>query len=198
MFTSEPCAAGCGRPAISGSKICAIHSTDAVAEARRIAVQIAQQEEVRDICAQGLHFDLADFSNRRFYGCNFIGTYFYRSVFTKSFMRMNFFDFANFIDCDFSQSNLKFLSFAGATIQNCTFQGSELTLINYGGTIISDATFNDSNLYCSRFIDADIEKTNFINCNLKRSFFISAKLDQVSFKASNQAEAIFDLKEIYK
>jgi uncharacterized protein YjbI with pentapeptide repeats len=195
MFSIIPCAAGCGRAAISGSQICAVHSANPAGDSERIAAHIGERETVKDLNAPGLHFDSIDFSRRQFFGCNFKGASFSMCLFTNSVMRMGFFDFSVFYNCDFSRSDLQFLSFAGSTLRNCTFEGSELVNINFGGAVISDCTFNNSNLYNSRFIGSDIELSDFIDCNLKRTYFIGARQEGVSFKSSNTAESVFTEEE---
>jgi uncharacterized protein YjbI with pentapeptide repeats len=195
MFTMVPCAAGCGRTAVTGSRLCAVHLTNPEEETNRIVLSIAGMNTIKDLCATELHFEGVNFGDRRFYGCNFTGASFTMCLFSKSVMRISFFDFAVFNDCDFSGSDLQFLSFGGAVIRNCTFENSELVHINYGGAAITDSTFNNSNLYNSRFINADIVHTDFIDCNLKRTSFIKTRQEGVSFKSSNTAEAVFELGE---
>ena len=190
MFTLRPCAAACGRAAISGSHLCAVHAASAEEEARRIGAFILEQQEIKDLNAPGLNFISTDFSNRTFYGCNFMGSVFSMCLFTGVVMRMCFFDSAAFEDCDFSGGDIQFVSFAGSTIVNCTFENSELIHLNYSGATIVESTFNDSNLYNSRFINADIKDSDFIDCNVKKVFFIRARQDGVSFKSSNTAETV--------
>jgi hypothetical protein len=196
MFTVTSCAAGCGRPAVSGSTLCAVHLADPEAEVRRIGNYITNQKVVKDLNAQGLVFENFDFSHCQFYGCNFNGASFSACLFNGAVMRMAFFDFSSLLSCDFSKTDLQFLSFAGSTIKNCTFEGSELVHINYGGTVITGTIFDNSNLYNSRFIEADLSDTGFNNCNLKRANFIKARQEGVSFKASNSGEAVFEMEEM--
>jgi uncharacterized protein YjbI with pentapeptide repeats len=195
MFTMIPCAAGCGRPALTGSSLCALHSISAEAEAGRIAELITGKKTVKDLSAQGLHFEGIDFSGRAFYGCNFSASTFSGCRFSGASMGMVFFDFSTFLSCDFSKADFQFMSFAGSSIQGCGFEGSELVHINFGGTRINDSSFNGSNLYNSRFVNAEIIRTSVKNCNLKRVNFINARQEAVSFKSSNTAEAIFEMGE---
>jgi uncharacterized protein YjbI with pentapeptide repeats len=195
MFVVTPCAAGCGRPAISGSNTCAIHAANSALEVERIGSYIASQEIIKDLSACGLHFEGMDFSHRKFYGCNFSGASFSMCLFTETRMRMLFFDFSTFKNCDFSNSDLEFISFAGSSISDCTFENSNLLHINYGGSVIMETTFNRSNLYNSRFINADIARSDFEDCNLARTFFIKARQEGVSFKASDIEKAIFEIEE---
>jgi uncharacterized protein YjbI with pentapeptide repeats len=195
MFSLTPCAAGCGRPAITGSALCAFHVADKEKEAARIGAWLSAGETVKNLNAPFLRFESTDFSHRRFYGCNFNGAVFSMCLFTKSFMRMTFFDFASFINCDFSQSDLQFLSFAGSRLENCTFEDSELVHLNFEGCRIRECTFNNSNLYNSRFINSTLEFTDMNNCNLKKFCFIQAWQEGVSFKSSNTAEAVYEYGE---
>ncbi|MDR2258592.1 MAG: pentapeptide repeat-containing protein, partial [Treponema sp.] len=66
MFAIIPCAAGCGRAAITGSRICAVHAANPALESERIAEYIAQRLVIKDLNAPGLHFDSIDFSRRQF------------------------------------------------------------------------------------------------------------------------------------
>jgi uncharacterized protein YjbI with pentapeptide repeats len=193
MFTIIPCAAGCGRAAITGSTTCAVHAVNREGEAERIAGYIHDRKVIKDLNASGLHFESVDFSQRSFYGCNFQTASFTMCLFTGDLMRMSFFDFAAFTNCDFSKTDLQFLSFAGADLRDCTFENSELLHLNYGGAVISDCTFNNSNLYNSRFINAAIELSDFVDCNIKRTCFIRCKQEGVSFRSSNTAEAMFEM-----
>jgi hypothetical protein len=195
MFVVTPCAAGCGRPAVSGSNTCAIHAADARGEAERIGDYITGHDVIKDLSACGLRFEGMDFSRRAFFGCNFSGASFSMCLFTKCRMRILFFDFCTFKNCDFSGSDLEFLSFAGSSISDCTFEGSNLIHINYSGSVITETTFDNSDLYNSRFIKADIAHSDFENCNLKRNYFIKTRQEAVSFKASNAADMIFEIEE---
>jgi uncharacterized protein YjbI with pentapeptide repeats len=193
MFTLTPCAAGCGAPAISGSRLCAYHAADPEKEALRLGQYISERRTVEDICAPCIRFESTDFSHRQYLGCNFNEASFDMCLFTGSSIRMVFFDFSRFENCDFSKSDLQFVSFAGCLIRNCTFENSELVHVNYGGARVQSCTFNNSNLYNSRFINADILNSDFVDCNLKKTYFLNSKREGISFKASNTAEAIFDL-----
>jgi len=195
MFTLSFCAAGCGRPAFSGSTLCATHSANQEAEAERLGEYIIKQKNIKNICAQGLHFKGMDFSNRQFYGCNFAGASFSGCLFTGAIMRMNFFDFSTLSSCDFCSGDMQFLSLAGAVILNCNFEGSELLNINFNGTRIYDSIFNKTNLYNSRFVSSIIKNSSFIDCNLKRTNFVKSSRENISYKSSNTAEAIFEMEE---
>ncbi|MDR2110706.1 MAG: hypothetical protein LBP32_05305, partial [Spirochaetaceae bacterium] len=62
MFTMVPCAAGCGRTAVTGSLACAVHVADRKKEAARLTGYILERRIVKDLNAAGLHFDSVDFS----------------------------------------------------------------------------------------------------------------------------------------
>jgi uncharacterized protein YjbI with pentapeptide repeats len=191
MFSNDPCAAGCGRAAITGARLCAVHTVSPVNEAARVGAYISSQRSIRDLNAAGLHFESVDFSHRQFFECNFEYASFNMCLFTGSRMRMSFFAFCQFENCDFSRSDLQYLNFAGSGLLNCTFESSELVHLNYNGCGIRGCTFNNSNLYHSRFINADIFMSDFVDCNLKKTNFFRIKQESVSFKSSNTAEAIF-------
>ena len=179
MFSNESCAAGCGRAAITGARLCAVHTASPENEAVRVGAYISSQRSIRDLNAAGLHFESIDFSHRQFFECNFEHASFNMCLFTGSRMRMSFFAFCEFENCDFSD------------LLNCTFESSELVHLNYNGCGIRGCTFNNSNLYHSRFISADIFMSDFVDCNLKKTNFFKIKQESVSFKSSNTAEAIF-------
>jgi uncharacterized protein YjbI with pentapeptide repeats len=193
MFTLVPCEAGCGAPAISGSRLCALHAADPEKETARLGQYISKHRTVKDFCAPSIHFGSTDFSHRQYFGCNFKEASFDMCLFTGSYMRMVFFDFSRFENCDFSNCDLQFVSFAGCRMRNCTFENSELLHTNYGGAVIKGCTFNSSNLYNSRFINAGISDSDFVGCNLKKTHFFNITQERVSFKSSNTAEAVFDL-----
>jgi hypothetical protein len=71
MFSFEPCAAGCGHPAITGSRLCSLHTANPQKEAKRISEYISTFKTIRDLNASGLRFESVDFSHRHFYGCIF-------------------------------------------------------------------------------------------------------------------------------
>jgi uncharacterized protein YjbI with pentapeptide repeats len=193
MFTLIPCEAGCGAPAVTGSRLCATHAADPDKEMSRLGQYISNHRTLKDFCAPVIHLASTDFSHRRYFGCNFNGASFDMCLFTASFMRMVFFDFSHFENCDFSNSDLQFVSFAGCRLRNCTFENSELVHVNYEGAVIQGCTFNKSNLYNSRFISAGISDSDFAGCNLKKTYFFNITQERVSFKSSNTAEAVFDL-----
>jgi uncharacterized protein YjbI with pentapeptide repeats len=195
MFIINPCAAGCGRPSITGSSLCFIHQANPEQEYRRVCAYIEENKLIKDMNVSGIRFENIDFSNRHFYGCNFRDTTYVRCVFSNVKIRMSFFDFSDFSNCDFARSNIQFLSFAGANFRNCNFEESEIVHANFGGATVIDTSFNNSNLYNSRFISADLNKAAFINCNLKRVNFINSKQNDILFKLSNTAESVFNMEE---
>ncbi|MCL2230281.1 MAG: pentapeptide repeat-containing protein [Treponema sp.] len=195
MFIINPCAAGCGRPAITGYNLCFVHQANPEQEYIRICTYIETHETIKDLSVCGMRFENADFSKHHFYGCNFKDSVFINCKFSHIKCRMSFFDFAEFTDCDFTESDIQFVSFAGGVFNNCTFEGAEVVHVNFEGATISGTSFNNSNLYNSRFISADLAKTTFVNCNLKRVFYASAKQENVIFKSSNTAEAVFEMED---
>ena len=195
MFTLSFCAAGCGRPAYKGSALCATHSADPDADAKKLGEYIEQQKIIEDLSAQGLHFQEMDFSHLQLYGCDFNGAIFTNCLFNKSVMRMCFFEFSTFSSCNLSASDIQFLSFAGAILKDCSFEGSELVNTNFGGTLILNSNFSKTNLYNSRFLSANITESDFTDCNLNRTNFVNSIRENLSFKSSNTAEAIFEMEE---
>ena len=195
MFKINPCAAGCGRPAITGYNLCSIHLANPEQEYRRICEFVEGNKSIKDFSISGVRFENTDFSLHNFYGCNFRDATFIHCKFSGVMVRMSFFDFASFTDCDFSKSDLQFVSFAGTRVNNCSFEDSEIVHVNFEGATIADSYFDNSNLYNSRFFSADLERTTFVNCNLKQVYYISAKQKNILFKSSNTAEAVFEMEE---
>ena len=195
MFTVSPCAAGCGRPAISGSNICFVHQASQKQEVDRIVAHIAENRKITDLCISGMSFNDLDSSCRNYFGCNFREAKFGRCVFSGSLIRMSFFDFTEFSDCNFSNCDIQFVSFAGSRIIDCNFEGCELVHINFLGSHIENTSFNNSNLYNSRYINTDLSNLKFVNCNLKQVNFSQSRQTNILFKSSNTAEAIFEIEE---
>ncbi|MCL2277453.1 MAG: pentapeptide repeat-containing protein [Treponema sp.] len=195
MFTVNPCAAGCGKPAITGSVLCFSHQANPQQEYSRICDYIKKNPIIKDFTVSEMNFYNVDFSKRHFYGCNFIEASFYDCNFSGIKIRMSFFDFSKFSACNFSGSDIQFLSYAGSDFSGCDFSSSEIVHCNFEGAVINETSFNYSNLYNSRFIRCDINKSTFIDCNLKRVHFGGAKQEDILFKASNTAEAIFEMEE---
>ena len=108
MVTLVPCAAGCGRKALTGSPVCAVHAADPKKEVHRIGEYITQREIIKDINASGLSFENMDFSHRQFFGCYFGGASFSTCSFAESFIRMSFFDFSRFETCNFATAIYSF------------------------------------------------------------------------------------------
>ena len=196
MFTISPCAAGCGRPAISGSNICFVHQASQEQEVSRILTYITENRKITDFCISGMSFYDLDSSCRNYSGCNFREAKFVGCKFSGSLIRMSFFDFAEFSNCNFSNCDIQFVSFAGSRIINCNFEGSELVHINFIGAYIENTSFSNSNLYNSRYINSDLKNINFENCNLKQVNYTQSRQTDVILKFSNTAEAIFETEEL--
>jgi len=192
MFTIIPCAAGCGKPAITGNNLCFTHLADPEQEMSRIYSFIKDNKIIKDLNVSGMRFENVDFSLHHFYGCNFREVAFSRCKFSEMKVRMSFFDFSNFIKCDLTKTDIQFVSFAGTNFKNCDFSWSDILHVNFEGSTIVDTSFDNSNLYNSRYISADISKTTFNNCNLKRVNFVNSSQSELIFKSSNTAEAIVD------
>jgi uncharacterized protein YjbI with pentapeptide repeats len=191
VFSFTPCAAGCGRTAISGSTLCALHSLEPAEESRRLATEIEGRERSSDLSISHLVFENMNATGKILTGINGFQTTFRNCDFSGAYIRTCFFDFAAFTGCKFRDCDMLFMSFAGAAFTDCDFTNSELCHANFGGCIISNSVFNQSDLFNSRFIDARIKKGSFEDCNLKHCYFIDAVLDDCTFKASNTAEAVF-------
>ncbi|MDP2791769.1 MAG: pentapeptide repeat-containing protein [Rectinemataceae bacterium] len=196
MFSScsEP---GCERQALSDATKCSLHHPALASYRDALAVRIAEEASVKDLCLSGITFEGQDFSRRKFICCSFTGATFRNTLFTGSVFRLCFFDAAFIESCDFSGIDAEFCSFADVDIIDTSFENSELIHINFDGTRIRESTFTGSNLYDSRFILSVLENSNFSNCDMKKVYFIPARIENVSLKASNTNEAIRDMEHLY-
>ena len=142
----------------------------------------------------GLYTNI-DFSNKKFFGCNFTNCTFLNNHSENLLMRMCFFDFAIFNDCNFIHSKNLFNSFSMATFTHTLYTSSDLVQNNFNGIKAYQCSFDDSDLLYSRFINATLVDTSFRNCNIKNTNFLESKRTNVSFKMSNDKEAIIVLTE---
>lgn len=154
---------------------------------------ILEHEIIVGLNACGIIFKDIDFSNKRFYGCNFTNSTFINIHSENVVIRMCFFDFAIFNDCSFLKSNTIFSSFSGSTFSHTLFTSSEIIQDNFNGIKAYQSSFDDSDLFNSRFIYGTLVDTSFRNCNLKKTLFYNTKRTNVSFKMSNTREALFDV-----
>lgn len=170
---------------------CLDHSPNPGAAKQAILDYIMKNETIVGLNASGLMFQDLDFSNKRFYGCNFSHCTF-TNIHSQNFRsRMNFWDFAIFNDCNLIKSNMLFNSFAGCTFNHTLFTASELVQCNFNGAKCFQSSFDDSDLLNSKFIKSNLVDTSFRNCNLKRADFFTSTRSNVSFKMSNTREARF-------
>ncbi len=153
---------------------------------------IKNNEIIVGLNACGLILSDIDFSNKKFFGCNFTHCTFINIHSQNVVLKMCIFDFALFNDCNFIHSNTLFTSFSGATFSHTLFTSSDMIQNNFNGVQAYQSSFDDSDLLNSRFIHAKLVDTSFRNCNLKKSLFYKTHRTNVSFKMSNTREALFD------
>jgi len=153
---------------------------------------INSHETIVGLNACGLILKDIDFSNKKFFGCNFTHCTFQNIHSQNILLKMCIFDFAVFNDCNFIKSKTMFTSFSGCTFTHTLFTSSDMIQDNFNGIVAYQSSFDDSDLFCSRFIKANLVDTSFRNCNLKKTQFSQANTTNVSFKMSNTREAIFD------
>ena len=91
MFTINPCAAGCGRPAITGYNLCFLHQANPEQEYVRICTYIENNMSIKDLSVSGMRFENIDFSNHQFYGCNFKDASFFHCNFFRTENQDEFF-----------------------------------------------------------------------------------------------------------
>ena len=119
------------------------------------------------------------------------------------------YEFCSFLNCNFSDSDLKGISFSG-----CEFNACNLTLAKTLGTAFKEVKFRDCKLVgihfeiCSpllfevnfencildfsSFFKLKIKKTRFLNCSLKEVDFVEADLMGSSFDGSDLTHAKFE------
>ena len=156
---------------------------------------IATHDKIVGLNACGLIFSNIDFSNKKFFGCNFTNCTFLNIHSENLLLRMCFFDFAIFNDCNFIHSKNLFNSFSMATFTHTLYTSSDLVQNNFNGIKAYQCSFDDSDLLNSRFINATLVDTSFRNCNIKKTIFYNTNRTNVSFKMSNTREALFESEE---
>lgn len=201
MFSEEICSeTGCNKAAVScfdengeiirGKSYCLNHLKDKDTFLSQVRNYIQTHEKIIGLSCPGLHFADMDFSEKKFYGCNFQHCIF-TNVHSENFRaRISSFDYAIFADCNLIKSNLQFTSFAGATFSHILFTNSDLVHNNFCGIRAAQSSFDDSDLYNSRFIRATLLDTSFRNCNIKKTCFYEIEQQNCSFKLSNTREAL--------
>ena len=170
---------------------CLDHIPDPGKAKNEIYNYISTHDKIVGLNACGLILKDLDFSNKKFYGCNFHHCTFINIHSDNCLFRMCIFDFAVFNDCNMIKSNILFTSFSGCTFTHTLFTSSDLVQNNFNGIKAYQSSFDDSDLFNSRFILATLVDTSFRNCNLKKTLFYDMKNTNVSFKMSNTREALF-------
>ena len=172
---------------------CLDHIPDPGKAKEDIYKYINEHEIIVGFNASGLIFTDIDFSNKRFYGCNFSNCTFINIHSENIRMNMNIFDFSVFNDCTLVKNNTLFSSFSGCTFSHTLFTSSEMIQTNFNGIKAYQSSFDDSDLFNSRFISGTLVDTSFRNCNLKKVLFYDTTRQNVSFKMSNTREALFEV-----
>ena len=203
MFTLNPCMVHyCRNQALSSidsqgniinsQNYCLDHTPNPGKAKEDILNYIASHEKIIGLVACGMIFQNTDFSDKKFYGCNFSHCTFHNIHSKNSTIKMCIFDFAVFNDCTMIQNNSLFTSFSGCTFTHTLLTASDMIQNNFNGVKSFQSSFDDSDLYNSRFILSQLVDTSFRNCNLKKTDFTKTKFTNVSFKMSNTREATFD------
>ncbi|BDC96639.1 MULTISPECIES: pentapeptide repeat-containing protein [Treponema] len=173
---------------------CFMHHPDQEGITKKLIRYIESHDKIVGLNASGVTFSNVDFTDKKFYGCNFCRCFFLGVNAMNMRSRMSIFDYAVFTDCNFLSSNIKFTSLGAAKFIHVLFTGSDLVQDNFSGISAFQSSFDDSDLYNSRFIRANLADTSFRNCNLKKTIFYDVQQTNVSFKQSNTKEAFFDQK----
>lgn len=154
---------------------------------------VATHDTIVGLNACGLIFANEDFSNKKFFGCDFTHCAFVNVHSENFLLKMCFFDFSTFNDCNFIHGKSHFNSFSMATFAHSLYTLSDLFHNNFNGIKTYQCSFDKSDLFCSRFIGATLTDTSFKDCNLTKTVFLNTKRANVSFKMANTREAIFDV-----
>lgn len=192
---------GCKKPAISviseygeltDQRIyCHEHCPDPQKAANDICDYITKHDTIIGLTAIGIHFEDLDFSEKRFYGCNFSHSTFTRISSEGMRVRTSIFDLCTFSDCSLLKSNIRFSTFSGGTFSHTIFTGSDLIHNNFNGVTAYQSAFDNSDLFNSRFIRANLTNTSIVDCNIKKVYFYETAFENVSFKQTNTGGAFF-------
>ena len=143
---------------------------------------IATHDKIVGLNACGLIFSNIDFSNKKFFGCNFTNCTFLNIHSENLLLRMCFFDFAIFNDCNFIHSKNLFNSFSMATFTHTLYTSSDLVQNNFNGIKAYQCSFDDSDLLNSRFINATlvdletaISKKQFFTIQTAQTFHLKCQ-----------------------
>ena len=171
---------------------CIDHTPDPGRTQAEIYNYIKNHEKIIGLNACGIIFKDIDFSNKKFFGCNFSHCTFQNIKWEHSIVRISVFDFAFFNDCNFIQNNTVFSTFSCSTLTHTLFNSSDMKQCNFNGIKAFQCSFDNSDFFSSRFIKATLVNTSFRNCYLKKTIFKNSDRQNVSFQMSNTREAIFD------
>jgi uncharacterized protein YjbI with pentapeptide repeats len=174
-----------------GNGYCLEHCQNLQEAQEEICKYVDSHEKIVGLCATEIHFENMDLTNKKFYGCNFQHCTFSNIHSEGLRIRMSFFDFAIFSDCNLIASNIMFTSMGGCIFSHALITNSDLIQNNFCGISAYQSSFDDSDLYNSRFMVTKLINTSFRNCNLKGVNFTKMEQENVSFKMSNTREAIF-------
>lgn len=176
---------------INGKGYCLDHAPDPGLAQSAILNYIRNNEKIIGLNARGMIFKDIDFSNKKFFGCDFSHCTFQNIKWENTLFRISVFDFAFFNDCNFIQNNSLFTTFSCCTFTHTLFNASDMLQCNFNGAKAFQCSFDNSDFFSTRFINATLVDTSFRNCNLKKTVFSGASRENVSFKMSNTREAVF-------
>lgn len=170
---------------------CLDHSPDPGKAQTDIYNYIKNHEKIIGLNAHGMIFKDINFSNKKFYGCDFSNGTFQNIKWENTLFHISVFDFAFFNDCNFIKNNSLFTTFSCSTFTHTLFNTSDIIQCNFSGIKAFQCSFDNSDFFSTRFINAALADTSFRNCNLKKTIFSGTKRENVSFKMSNTREAVF-------
>lgn len=133
-------------------------------------------------------FEKVDYSEKKLLNREFLKCEFIDCNFTKSDLSNNDFMDCNFKDCNFTLTNLQ-----NAGLKNCKFFGCKLMGIDFSkcNSFLFSVRFQDCNLDYSSFFQIKMKKTNFIDCSIKEVDFSETDLSMAVFKNSDLLNTSF-------
>lgn len=191
MINRRACSVeACDKLAVLHTDTCARHFQGNAKEA--VEQLINSTDNLDRVSFDGLTLSDVSFASHTFHGCTFTGTRLFRCDFYDTVFELTFLDFAEIVECRFTDAKVRGSAFPGALIRDCKFENATLLQVNFNGARIRDLTIEASEFLDCRLIAADIRNTEFSDCNLKGSNFSNSRRVNVRYPTCNvfQSEGI--------
>lgn len=160
--------------------------------ADQVARLLRETRIIRNLDFRGLELHDVVLEDKVFWLCNLSGVQMRRVRLKNVKIRMSFFDFGLFEDCEAVLCDIRNSVFAGSRVLACRVEETLMHRDNFVGVEVRDSLFLASDLYASRFTAARLEGVTFRDCNVKRVEFRRAVLSRTDFPASNPKEAYME------